>query len=70
MTTGVAGALPALATMLDQMLLQAGDGQGHAIRELPFFGGREFAEPHEVSHTVARLLELTFEPSMFRAAYG
>src|ERR1051325_9878033 len=60
--------LPALATVLGQMLLQAGDGHGHLIRQLPFFGGREFAEPHEVSHPVARLLELAFEPSMFRAA--
>jgi len=62
------GALPALATVLGQVLLQAGDGHGHTIRQLPFFGGREFAEPHEVSHPVARLLELAFEPSMFRAA--
>ena len=62
--------LPALATVLGQVLLQAGDGHGHTIRQLPFFGGREFAKPHEVSHPVARLLELAFEPSMFRAAYG
>jgi len=54
--------------MLGQVLLQAGDGHGHTIRHLPFFGGREFAEPHEVSHPVARFLELAFEPSMFRAA--
>jgi hypothetical protein len=60
--------LPALATVLGQMLLQAGDGHGHTIRQLPFFGGGQFAEPHEVSHPVARLLELAFEPSMFRAA--
>src|SRR4029077_1353738 len=60
--------LAALATVLGQMLLQAGDGHGHLIRQLPFFGGREFAEPHEVSHSVTRLLELAFEPSMFRAA--
>jgi hypothetical protein len=61
--------LPALATVLGQMLLQAGDSHGHLIRQLPFFGGQEFAEPHEVPHPVARLLELAFEPSMFRAAY-
>jgi hypothetical protein len=58
-----------MATMLGQMLLQAGDGHGHPIRQLPLLGGREFAEPHEVPHAVARFQELAFETSMFRAAY-
>ena len=62
--------LPALATMLGYMLLQAGDGHGHLIRQLPFLGARQIAKPHEVSHPVARFLELAFEPSMFRAAYS
>ena len=62
------GALPALATVLGQMLLQAGDGQGHLVRQLPLLGGQEFAKPHEVPHTIPRFLELAFEPSMFRAA--
>jgi hypothetical protein len=52
------------------MLLQAGDGQSHLVRQLPFLGERKLAKPHEVSHTIPRLLELAFEPSMFRAAYG
>ena len=62
--------LPALTTVLGHMLLQAGDGHGHLVRQLPFLRGRELAKPHEVSHTVSRHLELAFEPSMFRAAYG
>ena len=70
MTTGVVGELPALATVLGEMLLQAGDGQGHLVRQLPFLGRRKLAKPHEVSHAIPRLLELAFEPSMFRAAYG
>lgn len=52
------------------MLLQAGYGHGHFVRQLPFLGARQSAEPHEVSHPVAGFLELGFEPSMFRAAYG
>jgi hypothetical protein len=56
--------------VLGQVLLQAGYGHGHAIRQLPLLGSRQFAEPHEVPHPIARFLELAFEPSMFRAAYG
>jgi len=58
-----------LATVLGKVLLQAGDGHGHSIRQLPFFGGRQLAKPHKVPHPVARFLELAFEPSMFRTAY-
>lgn len=63
-------ALPALATVLGKMLLQAGNGHSHFVRQLPFLGGQEFAKPHQVPHPVARFLELAFEPSMFRTAYG
>jgi hypothetical protein len=52
------------------VLFQAGDGQGHTIRQLPFLGSRELSEPHQASHPVARFEELTFEPSMLRTVYS
>jgi len=56
----------AFATVLGDMLLQAGDGHGHANRQLPLLGGRELPEPNQAPHAVARFEELAFEPSMFR----
>jgi hypothetical protein len=59
----------ALATVLGDMLLQAGDGHGQSNRQLPLFGRREAPEPNQAPHPVARLDELAFEPSMFRTSY-
>jgi len=56
----------AFATVLGDMLLQAGDGHGHANRQLPLLGGRELPEPNQAPHAVTRFEELAFEPSMFR----
>jgi hypothetical protein len=58
-----------LATVLGDMLLQAGDGHGQSNRQLPLFGRREAPEPNQAPHPVARLDELAFEPSMFRTSY-
>jgi hypothetical protein len=60
----------ALATVLGDMLLQAGDGHGHANRQLSLLGRREASKPNQAPHPVARLEELAFEPSMFRTTYG
>src|SRR5580698_6228652 len=60
----------ALATVPGDMLLQAGNGHGHPNRQLPLLGGRQAAKPNQAPHPVARLDELTFEPSMFRTTYG
>jgi len=62
--------LLAFATVLGYVLLQAGDGHGHTLRQLPLFRARQFAKANQSSHPVARLDELAFEPSMFRATYG
>jgi hypothetical protein len=59
----------ALATVLGDMLLQAGDGHRHSHRQLPLFGGLQLAEPYQPPHPIARLDELAFEPSMFRTTY-
>jgi hypothetical protein len=59
----------ALATVLGDMLLQAGDGHRHPHRQLPLFGGLQLAEPNQAPHPIARLDELAFEPSMFRTTY-
>jgi hypothetical protein len=59
----------AFTTVLGDMLLQAGDGHGHANRQLPLLGRREAPEPNQAPHPVARLEELAFEPSMFRTTY-
>jgi hypothetical protein len=59
----------ALATVLGDMLLQAGDGHGHSNRQLPLLGGRQAAKPNQAPHPVAHLDELAFEPSMFRTTY-
>jgi hypothetical protein len=59
----------ALATVLGDMLLQAGDGHGHSNRQLPLLGGRQAPKPNQAPHPVARLDELAFEPSMFRTTY-
>jgi len=59
----------AFATVLGDMLLQAGDGHRHPHRQLPLFGGLQFPEPNQAPHPVARLDELAFEPSMFRTTY-
>jgi hypothetical protein len=60
---------PAFATVLGDMLLQAGDGHRHPHRQLPLFGWRQLPEPYKPPHPVARLDELAFEPSMFRTSY-
>jgi hypothetical protein len=60
----------AFATVLGDMLLQAGDGHGHSNRQLPLLGGRQAPKPNQAPHPVARLDELAFEPSMFRTTYG
>jgi hypothetical protein len=60
----------ALATVPGDMLLQAGDGHGHANRQLPLLGGRQAPKPNQAPHPVARLDELALEPSMFRTTYG
>jgi hypothetical protein len=60
----------ALATVLGDMLLQTGDGHGHANRQLPLLGRRQAPKPNQAPHPVARLDELAFEPSMFRTTYG
>jgi len=59
----------ALATVLGDMLLQAGDGHRHRHRQLPLFGRLQIAEPYQPPHPIARLDELAFEPSMFRTTY-
>src|SRR5260370_20884883 len=70
-TQGHSPAISALAfaTVLGDMLLQAGDGHRHANRQLPLFGGLQLAEPYQPPHPIARLDELAFEPSMFRTTY-
>jgi hypothetical protein len=60
----------AFATVLGDMLLQAGDGHGHTDRQLPLLGRRYVAEPNQTPHAVARFEELAFEPSMFRTTNG
>jgi hypothetical protein len=59
----------AFATVLGDMLLQAGDGHGHSNRQLPLLGSRQAPKPNQAAHPVARLDELAFEPSMFRTTY-
>ena len=59
--------LLALATVLGDMLFQAGDGHGHFDRQLPLLGGRQVCELDPAAKPVARRKELAFEPSMFRA---
>src|ERR1700693_4688465 len=59
----------AFATVLGDMLLQAGDSHSHSNRQLPLFGGRQVPEPNQAPHPIARLDELAFEPSMFRTTY-
>jgi hypothetical protein len=66
---GQTGSAPAFATVLGDMLLQAGDGHSHLNRQLPLFGGLQLAEPNKPPHPIARLDELAFEPSMFRTTY-
>jgi hypothetical protein len=50
------------------VFLQAGDGHGHLIRQAPLLEARELPTAKQISHAAASLLELTFEPSMLRAA--
>jgi hypothetical protein len=59
----------AFATVLGDMLLQAGDGHRHSHRQVPLFGRRYVSEPNQPPHPIARLDELAFEPSMFRTTY-
>ena len=59
----------AFATVLGDMLLQAGDGHGHPHCQLPLFGRRKVSEPYQPPHPTARLDKLAFEPSMFRTTY-
>jgi hypothetical protein len=51
------------------MFLQAGDGHSHPHRQLPLFARFQLAEPRQPPHSVPRLDELAFEPSMFRTSY-
>ncbi len=66
---GQTGLAPAFATVLGDMLLQAGDGHRHSNCQLSLFGRLQLAEPHKPPHPIARLDELAFEPSMFRTTY-
>ena len=66
---GQTGLAPAFATVLGDMLFQAGDGHRHSNCQLSLFGRLQFAEPHKHPHPIARLDELAFEPSMFRTTY-
>jgi hypothetical protein len=59
----------AFATVLGDMFFQVGDGHGHSNRQLPLLSGREFPEPNQAPHPIARFEELAFEPSMFRTTY-
>jgi hypothetical protein len=59
----------AFATVLGDVLLQAGDGHSHLLRQLALLGARQMPEANKGPHPVARFEELSFEPSMFRASY-
>jgi hypothetical protein len=56
--------LPTLATMRRDVLLQAGNGHGHMVRQAPFLFPCQLAPTDQTSHAVTGFLELTFEPSM------
>jgi hypothetical protein len=59
----------ALATVLGNVFLQAGDSHGHPVRQLAFLDKRQLPKPNQVSKPIARFEELAFEPSMFRTTY-
>jgi len=59
----------AFATVLRDMFLQPCNGHRHPHRQLPLFARLQFTEPYQPPHSVARLDELAFEPSMFRTSY-
>jgi hypothetical protein len=66
---GQTGLAPAFATVLGDMLFQAGDGHRHSNCQLSLFRRLQLAEPYQPPHPVPRLDELAFEPSMFRTTY-
>jgi hypothetical protein len=69
----------ALATVLGNVLLQAGDGHCHAIRQVALHSARKLPKPIQIPHVsclpaankqIARFKELPFEPSMFGTSYA
>jgi len=56
------------ATVSGNVLLQAGDGHGHFVRQAAFLLPRESTQAKQITHAVTGLLELAFEPSMLRTA--